>query len=80
MKLLKGKHLRPDAGSIDQPSLCGGALFAVWVSNSFGGGIKAWGMWLSSGSVIALGGMLPTETEDRASCMVAGIMVLSDPS
>ena len=37
-------------------------------------------MWLSSGSVIALGGMLPTETEDRASCMVAGIMVLSDPS
>jgi hypothetical protein len=44
-----------------------GVLGMIWASISSGGGIKASGMWLSSGSVIARGFIPSTGTEDRAS-------------
>jgi len=43
-----------------------GALAGAQASIGLGGWIKALGMWLSSGSVIAQGAMQPTWTEDRA--------------
>ena len=44
-----------------------GALGRAQASIGLGGWIKASGMWLPSGSVIARGAMQPTRTEDRAS-------------
>ena len=51
----------------DQRLLLLRALAFYWASISYSGGIKAQGMWLPSGSVIALGVMPSVVTEDRAS-------------
>jgi hypothetical protein len=51
----------------DQRLLLLRALAFYRASISCDGGIKTQGMWLSSGSVIALGVMPPVTTEDRAS-------------
>ena len=71
----------PDTPVVDQPSFLMVHSAIWWVSISCGGGIKTWGMWLLSGSVIALGAIPPAATEDRArKGEDAGIMVVSDPS
>ena len=59
--------MQPDLHAVDHPALLAGALCCVQASIGLGGWIKALGMWLLSGSVIALGAMQPTGTEDRAS-------------
>ena len=59
--------MRPDLVIGDQRLLLLRALAFYWASISYGGGIKVWGMWLPSGSVIAPGVMPPAVTEDRAS-------------
>ena len=59
--------MQPDLHAVDHPGFFPGALDRVQASIGFGGWIKALGMWLSSGSVIAQGAMQPTGTEDRAS-------------
>jgi hypothetical protein len=51
----------------DQRLLLLRALAFYRASISYSGGIKTQGMWLPSGSVIALGVMPPVVTEDRAS-------------
>ena len=54
-------------GPGESPSVLAGALCRAQASIGFGGWIKASGMWLLSGSVIAWGAMQPAGTEDRAS-------------
>ena len=56
-----------------------GALRLAEASIGFGRGIKALGMWLPPGSVIALCAM-PWLGPRNALCKDAGIMVINDPS
>ena len=80
MKLLKGKRLLSELGSTDQRSFWFVHSVGIRASTSWDGMIKAMGMWLPSGSVIARRVMMPVPTEDRALGKGAGLMVVSGPS
>jgi len=67
VKLLKGKRLRSDLAVVARRGLAPRLFFGGWASIGSGGWIKAAGMWLSSGSVIARGGMQPAWVEVCAS-------------
>ena len=57
-----------------------GLLPRIQANIGFGGRLKALGMYLPPGRLIAQGVMRPAGIEERASCSDVGVMVVSDPS